>query len=106
MGEGGLIPFQHAELHIVAHVGHASHDLDPRGRAQRLGVAVLKANACLRQFVEMRCLVGSATVGIDAFVTHVICHDEDDVGFVRACAPFGRPLFLWCRSSSRMVNAE
>ena len=81
MAESGLRFVERAEVHIVPHVRHASHQLGARRRAIRLGIAVLKAHALARQSVQIRRAIRLAAIGPDALVAEVIGEDDDDVGF-------------------------
>ena len=80
VGKGGLSSVQHAELNVIADIVLPGHDLCPRRRADRVGETVGKTDASLGQFIEVGRLAGFAAVGGQGFVTHVVGHDEDDVG--------------------------
>ena len=51
------------------------------GRAERLGIAMIEANALLRHPIDVRRLVLLTAVGAVALVADVVRHDQDDVGF-------------------------
>jgi len=78
--KGGLAAEQGAEVEVVVEVVATRHELHPGGRAERLRMAVFKAQTVRCEPVEMRGLVRLAAIGGDAFVAKVIGHDEYDIG--------------------------
>ena len=87
ISEGGLVQAQVTEKAIVPVVVQAGHDLHPGGGAEGLGDAVFKTNAPGSQFIQVRRLVGETSVGAQAFKTHIVGHDQNDIG--RGRRPLG-----------------
>jgi hypothetical protein len=83
----GLFQAQVTEKAIIPVVVQTGHDLHPGGSAKGLGYAAFKTNAPGSQFVQVGRLVGKTPVGAQAFKTHVVGHDQDDIG--RGRRPLG-----------------
>jgi hypothetical protein len=94
------------EPDIVAGVGHTGHDLYPAGCADWLGVGMLKAHSAFGKTVEEWGLIVSSTIGAKAFISHVVSHDQDEVGML-----LGRDQKVWCekqweKSFKQVVHRE
>lgn len=82
MPEGVLFGMKGSKFSIISKIVLSGHDLDARGSAQRLGVAVREPDSGLGEFIKMRRLIGEAAVAAQALVAEVIGHYQNDVGFL------------------------
>ena len=80
VAEGGGPGVEESESDVVAKVRDTGHYLDSAWGADGLGMGVLEAHAVAGQAVEKGRLVVGPSIGSEAFVAHVVGHDEDDVG--------------------------
>ena len=79
--ERGRVPIEQTKFDVVSNIVDAGHQLRARGRAERLHMTVLKAHPRRGEPIEVRRLIGFATVRRHGFVPKIIRHDENDIGF-------------------------
>ena len=79
--EGLVIRIQVAEMRVISEVVLPRHQLNPRGRADRSGKAVLEASALSGKRVDARRLVVLRSVAAKGLPANIVSHDENDVRF-------------------------
>jgi hypothetical protein len=80
MGECLLFRIEDAESSIIPEVVLAGHELQPGGRAERLGIRIREANAADGEGVKPRRPVRRASVTGETLVAQIVGHDEHDIG--------------------------
>jgi hypothetical protein len=92
MAKSSLASVQEAKANIISNIIDPGHQLNARGSAKWLRIAVFEPHSIRGQAIYYWSPVRTASIGPNGFVAQVIGHDQNDIGAVVTIIRFIEPV--------------